>query len=461
MKSKKLQQAYELARAAFSPVIVVLDDDPTGTQTVQDVSVYTEWSAEVLTAAFQNEEKIFFVLTNSRSLTTVETTALHTEIAHNLSAASQKTGRPFLVISRGDSTLRGHFPLETATLQKALVKENQQPFAGEIICPAFFEGGRYTLDDVHYLATERGLIPVNETEFAQDPTFGFQAANLRDYIAEKTAGAYPATACLSISLAEIRQGNLTATTKKIASAAGFNKIIVNAVNYDDLEFVATAFMQAIAQGKNYLVRCAASFPKVLGQIPDRPLLTAAEIVQTPVNGGLIIIGSHVQLSTAQLAALKGSQPQFYYLEFATEQMLHPENIAAYCQKVVTTIAEKIQQGQTVVLYTTRQFFAPQDFSKEEKLQWSVTISQALTSVVAQLPICPKYLIAKGGITSSDVATKGLGIKKALVLGQIRKGIPVWLTGAESKFPQMAYLIFPGNVGTVDTLKEIVEELERR
>ena len=78
---------------------------------------------------------------------------------------------------------------------------------------------------------------------------------------------------------------------------------------------------------------------------------------------------------------------------------------------------------------------------------------------SQLHVKPAYIIAKGGITSSDVGTKALKVKKALVMGQIQKGIPVWLTGEESKFPGMPYIIFPGNVGDKDTLRLIVEELE--
>ena len=68
-----------------------------------------------------------------------------------------------------------------------------------------------------------------------------------------------------------------------------------------------------------------------------------------------------------------------------------------------------------------------------------------------------FIIA-GGITSSDVGTKALAVKKANVLGQIKPGIPVWQTGEESKFPMTPYVIFPGNVGEITTLREAVEVL---
>ena len=59
-----------------------------------------------------------------------------------------------------------------------------------------------------------------------------------------------------------------------------------------------------------------------------------------------------------------------------------------------------------------------------------------------------------------MAVKALAIKKAAVMGQIQPGIPVWMTGSESKFPGMPYVIFPGNVGGEDTLKKVVETLSR-
>ena len=89
---------------------------------------------------------------------------------------------------------------------------------------------------------------------------------------------------------------------------------------------------------------------------------------------------------------------------------------------------------------------------------SVRISDGVRRLVGNLQVTPSFVIAKGGITSSDVGTKALCVKCANVLGQIRPGIPVWQTGEESKFPQTPYVIFPGNVGEVQTLREAVEIL---
>ncbi len=72
-----------------------------------------------------------------------------------------------------------------------------------------------------------------------------------------------------------------------------------------------------------------------------------------------------------------------------------------------------------------------------------------------------FIVAKGGITSSDVGTKALRVRKATVMGQIKPGIPVWQTDENSKFPFMPYVIFPGNVGGVTTLREAMEKLINR
>ncbi len=70
----------------------------------------------------------------------------------------------------------------------------------------------------------------------------------------------------------------------------------------------------------------------------------------------------------------------------------------------------------------------------------------------------KNVWRKGGITSTDIATKALSIKRAIVLGQVVKGISVWHTDASSKSPYMPYIVFPGNVGTELNLKNVYDKV---
>ena len=130
--------------------IAVLDDDPTGVQSVHGVPVLTTWTVDDLRWALAQPSPTFYILTNSRSFPEDEAVDLNREIARNLSAAAAESGTDFDVVSRSDSTLRGHYPAETDALAAALAEGGRGP-DGLIICPAFFEAGRVTVDDVHWV----------------------------------------------------------------------------------------------------------------------------------------------------------------------------------------------------------------------------------------------------------------------------------------------------------------------
>lgn len=460
-EAPKKQAALDFAREFqdFHKKIVVLDDDPTGIQTVHDVYVYTDWNRETLKKAFLDSNQTFFLLTNSRSLSSADTTALHEEIARNLCAVSRELGKEFILLSRGDSTLRGHYPLETDILRSVLETELSVSFQGEIFCPFFLEGGRYTLNDIHYVREGSCLTPAGETEFAKDKTFGFHASNLMEYFEEKTGGTFPKNRCISISIEELRSRNYDAIVEKLCSSDQFSRIIVNAADYTDVQVFCTAWLRAMKRGCLYLARCAAALPKVLGNISDQPCLTRQDLRQeTSRNGGLILIGSHVKKTTDQLNALLHAGLSTEPLEFCVNEVFSEGGLARETSRVRLLAEQAILAGKTAVVYTSRKLLTPEGFSSEELLSLSVQISSALTAILSDLTIHPSFILAKGGITSSDAGTKGLGVKKALVLGQVKPGIPVWLTGEESKFPGTPYIIFPGNVGSKTTLKEIAEEL---
>ena len=83
---KKIDEAYidillnkEIARNQKK--IVVLDDDPTGVQTVHDISVYTNWEKDTIRQGFKETNNLFYILTNSRGFTTEQTTEEHNAIA--------------------------------------------------------------------------------------------------------------------------------------------------------------------------------------------------------------------------------------------------------------------------------------------------------------------------------------------------------------------------------------------
>ena len=446
-------------RASFHKKIIVLDDDPTGTQTVHNVFVYTDWEEATLLEAFRAPEQLFYILTNSRSFSAENTEKVHKEIAENIKKAGAMTDTEFLIISRGDSTLRGHYPLETQVLKETLEARSEVIYDGEIICPFFKEGGRFTLQDIHYVQEGTALIPAGYTEFAKDKTFGYESSDLGQYIEEKSQGRYTAQSCISITIEELRGGEIDAITKKLLRVTDFQKVIVNAADYIDLKVFTVAWLRAMNAGKNFLVRSAAGIPKIIGGILERPLLGREEVTCShQLTGGLIVVGSHVQKTTLQFQALQTLGEKLAFIEFHVDAYKKVGTFEVEETKILEQVNELLRKRQTVVIYTSRELSKIETTDKEEILAVSVKISEALTGIVRKLSIAPSFLIAKGGITSSDIATKGLAIQKALVLGQIKPGIPVWKTQKESTFPEMPYIIFPGNVGGINTLKEIVEEL---
>lgn len=438
--------------------IVVLDDDPTGVQTVHDVSVYTDWSPESIRSGFAEENKLFYILTNSRGMTREETRAAHQEIGGRIAKVAHETGTPYFIMSRSDSTLRGHYPLEPELLREAMEADGFTVDA-EVMCPFFKEGGRFTIDDVHYVQQDDQLVPAAETEFARDKTFGYTHSSIPDYIEEKTEGRYPASSVTCISLDDLRACKYDAIEQQLLGVSGFNKVCVNAIDYCDIKVFALALYRAMAQGKTFMFRTAAGLVKVLGGVSDIPLLTREDMVTTETqNGGVVVVGSHTQKTTAQLEELLKLDCTVP-VAFNSDLVLQGDDaFYAEVDRCVALEDDIIRSGKVAVCFTSRTLLEVPNDTKESALLRSVKISDGVQRLVGQLSETPAFVIAKGGITSSDVGTKALGVKRANVLGQIQPGIPVWQTGAESRFPATPYVIFPGNTGDETTLRRAVEIL---
>lgn len=437
---------------------VVLDDDPTGVQTVHDVPVYTNWEKETLRQAFAEKNNLFFILTNSRGFTEEQTTKAHKEIADVVDEAAKEAGVEYVFVSRSDSTLRGHYPLETEILKENYEYHTGTTIDGEILCPFFKEGGRFTIDNIHYVKYGDELVSANETEFAKDQTFGYSSLTMPEYVAEKTDGKYHAEDVTCISLKDIRSMDIFKIEEALMQVKDFNKIIVNAVDYIDLKIFSIALYRAMNKGKLFMFRTAASLVKVMGGVTDQPLLERGQmIVKETQNDGVIVVGSHTEKTTKQVEELK-KLTDIEFIELDATLVADEEAFEKEVQRCLRLEEECIKAGKTVCCYTTRSLIKADTGNKEDELRLSVKISDAVQSLVGRLEVIPAFVIAKGGITSSDVGTKALRVIKANVLGQIEPGIPVWQTGEESKFPMTPYIIFPGNVGEVTTLREAVEKL---
>ncbi len=393
--------------------MVVLDDDPTGIQTVHGCLLITQWDEDSVRKGFADAEPFFYILTNTRAMTREDAEQVTHEAMEMVIKVNQDYGYRLIVVSRSDSCLRGHFPLETDVMRSCLLSHGYDVMEKTPFCPAFIEAGRVTIDGVHYMRDGERLIPVSETEFARDNVFAYHTSVLRDYIQEK--GANPD-----------------------------DYIIVNAQGYDELRaFADTVLSDGIAE--HVVIRSSSSLPKAISGISDIPLLDRSILKQQGV--GCFIVGSHVKKTTQQLEHLL-QQEGTCAIEVDVQRIL--DDAPLLMSETLDTIRQVVDMGLTPIVYTSRQEIRLDDANQRQHLGQQV--SDFLVDIVYRLPFTPAYLVGKGGITSHDILTKGLGIKSARVLGQIINSVPCVMA---EKFP---YIIFPGNVGNEQSLSEVYLKL---
>ncbi len=457
MRNEKITRAFKL-KMATTPKIIVLDDDPTGSQTVHSCLLLMQWDVNTLRLGLADESPIFFVLTNTRSLPPNKAATVTREVCHNLKLALDAEGiEDFLIVSRSDSTLRGHYPIETDVIASELGS-----FDAHFLVPAFFEGGRITRDSVHYLIIDGVPTPVHETEFARDSVFGYTYSYLPDYVAEKTKGRIPATAVERFLLTDIRTGKDTtgniSTLERLLHLAGNQCAVVDAETQDDLNRFATDVLTAAGHGKRFLFRSAASLLTALAKLPPQPV--PSEEMSQYVRGGkpgAVVVGSHVKKTTQQLQQLL-QETGIVGIEVEVAQLIEDSLEPG---KLLSEILEKVHAahdaGKTPVIYTSRQELAFADV--QTRLQFGADVSSLLMDIVRGLPSDIGFLISKGGITSNDVLSTGLTLTFARLIGQISAGCSMVLTPSDHpQFPNLPVVLFPGNVGDTDALATVYRRL---
>ena len=431
--------------------IIVLDDDPTGSQTVHGCLLLTRWDAATLREGLRDAAPLFFVLTNTRGMSAAQAADITREVCVKLKQALaelEKAGQHLnpLLVSRSDSTLRGHYPVETDVIAAEL-----GPFDAHFLVPAFFEGGRITRDSVHYLMVDGRPVPVHETEFARDSVFGYRHSYLPDYVEEKTAGRIKAGRVERFLLSDVR-GDSAARLQALHDNAC---CVVDGETQQDLDHFAAQLLAAAAQGKRFLFRSGASLLTALAKLPPQPVPAAA--MRDYVRGGragAVIVGSHVQKTTLQLQQLL-KMPRVAALEVDVAAI--DTQRAALLQDVEAHAQEAHRQGLTPVIFTSRseKTFATQ----AERLAFGERVSAFLMDVVRNLPETLGFLISKGGITSNDVLSSGLALRTSRVLGQILAGCSVVRCPREHpRYPDLPVVIFPGNVGDENALATVYARL---
>lgn len=452
--------------------LIVLDDDPTGTQSVSALPVLTSWDESDFDWAFQQGAPAIYVLTNSRSLGEPEAAQCNREIVQNATQAAARAGMQLIFVSRSDSTLRGHYPLETDVMAQTLVETTHAEIDGVVIVPAFPDAGRVTIGGVHYMRSGADLTPVAETEFAQDATFGYSSSELAAWVEEKSAGRFTANDVVQLTL-DIVRGGAAGIADAISEVAQSTPIIADAVTEDDLRLLSLGLIEAESRGKQLLYRVGPPFVRArIGQDITPPLtqeqvfgpqeIFRATNADTPepkttTAGGLIVVGSHVGLTTRQLTQLTNARPDIATVEIDVERVLAPGHGEDYVAQMAHTTAELLSAGD-VIVHTSRTLKRAD--SPEESLHISRQVSSSLIAVV-QHQIThnpPRFVIAKGGITSSDVATHGLGIRRAIVRGPMLPGIVSLWQPVDGPAVGTPYVVFAGNVGDDTSLVAVVNTL---
>ncbi len=412
-----------------------------------------QWDVETLRIGLNDQAPIFFVLTNTRSLTPEKAKSVTQNVCQNLkSAIALENIEDFLVVSRSDSTLRGHYPIETDAIAEVLGS-----FDAHFLVPAFFEGGRTTRDSVHYLNVNGVDTPVHQTEFAQDSVFGYHHSYLPDYVAEKTHGSIRADQVERFLLAEIRAG----VYERLMNLHDNQCCVVDAETQADLNRFATDILSTASRGKRFLFRSAASLLTSLAKLEQQPI--APEAMALSVRDGkpgAVIVGSHVKKTTEQLDKLLEA-PGTVGIEIDVAQLAKSNDAhAPLLNDTIDQVNEIHNADRTPVIFTSRTELTFSDV--QTRLDFGESVSNLLMDVLRHLPSDIGFLISKGGITSNDTLSKGLALRTARLLGQVLAGVSIVQTPENHpQFPNLPVVLFPGNVGDETALATVYQRLSQR
>jgi len=410
---------------------IVLDDDPTGTQSASHVIVLLESSAALIAEALSEADSVY-LLTNSRAIPEDEAVELMREIRADAAIAAAQLGEEIQFVLRGDSTLRGHVFTETLVFADA---ESVILFV-----PAFPDGGRTTEGGIHYVRQGSERVAAHLTEFADDPVFPFSTAVLVDYVREKSG-----RSASSMPLECVRAGGVEDV---LVAALPGTVVVPDAVTNDDVRLIARGVEAARARGANIVVRSASPLAAALAGVESTGLLPVP-LVPAPVPT-LLVCGSHTAGATAQLDLVAAAHGPATVIPTAHAFESPRETGAAIAEAAAHSVTAT---GLAVV--TTERERSPE----HNTLDHGRLVMEALTSAVRALLPSVVVIVSKGGITSADVARIGIGAKRAEVLGQVLPGVSVWRLRAIDGSDRL-YVVVPGNVGEPDALVKVLAALGR-
>lgn len=420
------------------PRLIVLDDDPTGTQAMADVPVLLRWDRGQLERLLEEEERVVHLITNSRALPAEEARAVVEDAARTARQAAPEAH----VILRGDSTLRGHLLAEYLAVRAVRASAlRDAAFPVLLLVPALPAAGRVTVGGVHFLEHAGQRTPLHETEYARDPAFGYGDARLLAWAEERSGGFFPADAGSEILLGDLRRRGPQAVTDALRAVGGGRPAVcaADAEDVEDLRSIAAGLRAAEADGADVIVRCAPTFAGVLSDklaVGTAPMPSA----DGPV---LVVCGSYVPATTRQLAALTSEPVE------ADVRRLASRSPQREIRRLADQTSARLEADGYAVLATPRE--RP---TGTEDLEAQRRIAHNFAAVVGRLRTTPGMMVVKGGVTSAVTAVRGLGVEGAHVVGPVADGVGLWRIERPGASP-LPYLVVPGNVGDDDLLARLV------
>lgn len=408
----------------MSARVIILDDDPTGTQCASGVPVALDPRPAALArldGRAWRQGRALYVLTNTRAVDAGQAA----RIVHGVRAAFEAHGDTVMVL-RGDSTLRGHVAkeMEALDLDRGV----------GLIVPAFPAAGRLTLGGIHYLDSPAGRLNVADTEFARDPVFGFRSRTMADWCHEVGLRG----PVIEVGLDRLRSSGSPSVHDTLVTAPPGAVVVPDAASDDDIAAIARGFSAARTAGCHVVVRCAAPLAAVIAGVPGRVLTPAPR----PVGRTLVVCGSHTAAASRQLTSLATRGHRVRILPTAALLAREPAGELAAAPR-----AELVGSGLAIIATERSRR------GEHATLDVGAQVMAGLIRVVRALAGETDVIVTKGGITSAEVATSALGGQIAHVRGQIATGIPLWdVTARDGRVVPQA--VVPGNVGHDATLAEV-------
>tara|TARA_B100000212_G_scaffold112173_1_gene83550 strand:+ start:119 stop:1474 length:1356 start_codon:yes stop_codon:yes gene_type:complete len=447
--------------------IIIIDDDPTGSQTVHNCNLILKWDYQTLLKGLKGSSNLLFILANTRSLSEKDVKIRLKEICSSLIAIMNNSlfaEEQFIIISRGDSTLRGHNFLEPF-----MINEFLGPFDATFYIPAFLEGNRTTLNGNHFVDN----IPIHKTIFAEDNIFGFNTSNVKELIYEQSKRQLNINHIENIFIKDFDELEVNQSNKfykYIEKLTNNKKVILDITDYSQLDKFSQ-IIKSLAKKKKFLFRSAASFISSLSnnKYNQKDHSYFSQLRRKNDNDqimkGLIVIGSHVELTTLQLnkiLEISLCKPieinvMKLYKYFKLEDNFNQIN--SLKKLILNSIKINLSQDAIPVVFTSREIVTPED--NNDLIQFQHFLSAFIAEIVSDMKNEIGYLISKGGLTTNTIISEGLKADSVYLEGQILPGISLVTFNLLKQKGKLPIVTFPGNIGNIMSLVKTLEILENK